>query len=158
MDLRFSQKINGKPTHFVEKIWSGLDERLVSDVEKVSYMSSCALEGFFENGLINYYQPKIHTIRKDEKNRWKEGSKIHFVTGKRWRGERFQFAPVLSVLEIQEIRIDEERNVFISDNVLLFPDLKELALNDGFDSVKDFFDYFKEPFEGKLIHWTGKTY
>lgn len=35
---------------------------------------------------------------------------------------------------------------------------KTLALNDGFESVKQFFQWFNEPFVGKLIHWTDSKY
>ena len=36
--------------------------------------------------------------------------------------------------------------------------IKELALNDGFASQEDFFDWFKQDFTGKIIHWTPLRY
>jgi hypothetical protein len=39
-------------------------------------------------------------------------------------------------------------------------EIEELAINDGFDSVADFWDYFSSygDFEGRIIHWTDLTY
>ena len=34
----------------------------------------------------------------------------------------------------------------------------QLAINDGFESLKHFFEYFNEDFEGKIIHWTDLKY
>ena len=36
--------------------------------------------------------------------------------------------------------------------------MKDLARNDGFDSIQAFFEWFKEDFEGKIIHWTDLRY
>jgi hypothetical protein len=37
-------------------------------------------------------------------------------------------------------------------------ELKILSVNDGFDSVDDFFEWFNEDFAGKIIHWTDLKY
>lgn len=37
-------------------------------------------------------------------------------------------------------------------------DMKALAINDGFNSIEDFFKYFNKDFTGKIIHWTPKKY
>lgn len=34
----------------------------------------------------------------------------------------------------------------------------QLAQNDGFDTIEEFFEYFNEDFTGKIIHWTGLRY
>ena len=49
-------------------------------------------------------KPKKHTIRKDEKDRWKVGNDIHFVINNRTKN-RFQFAPITKVKSIQIIKI-----------------------------------------------------
>lgn len=36
--------------------------------------------------------------------------------------------------------------------------MEKLAKNDGFDSVEDFFKWFKGDFHGVLIHWTDFKY
>jgi hypothetical protein len=33
-----------------------------------------------------------------------------------------------------------------------------LARNDGFATVKDFFEWFSEDYTGKIIHWTELRY
>lgn len=36
--------------------------------------------------------------------------------------------------------------------------IEKIAINDGFDSVDDFFSWFKDDFTGKIIHWTNLKY
>jgi len=124
--------------------------------------------------------PKIHTIRNDKNNRWKVGSKIHPVINNRTKN-RFQFTPTLEVKGIQRIEIEwtdlgsllgREALIYI-DNIKCvgkyseidkyhydFPgqSLQNLALNDGFESVEQFFSWFNKDFNGKIIHWTNLTY
>ena len=122
--------------------------------------------------LINngYYHeapiaPKLHTIRSDPKNRWKAGNKIHFVINNRTK-DRFQFAPVLECKSVQNIRIRHSLipyppGVFVGDNLMyrLAPEeIEDLARNDGFNSVEDFFKWFDKDFDGKIIHWHENKY
>lgn len=176
MNLNFSYKfpinggnLSGKLTNFVEKIWTGFpikQEDWSKDYEKEFYK----LYGnpHSPEGICPYQ--KIHTIRKDKSERWKVGNKIHFTIGARTK-KHFQFAPVISVKSIQSIQIKPEKRhvvyqgtkvidspVFIDERPLKAKEIKELALNDGFDSVDDLFEWFDEDFQGKLIHWTCKKY
>lgn len=99
---------------------------------------------------------KIHTIRRDHANRWKPGKIIHFSTGVRTKDyDQFAIGRCTSTSEI--IINPAKERVFISigsglvyrgEGVLAF------AKNDGFDSLEDFWKWFHQPFEGKLIHWT----
>lgn len=78
----------------------------------------------------------------------------------------FRFAPVLPVVRVQKIEIVYDKvfgknlhpNVLIDNVRLQLMRLDELALNDGFNNVQDFFAYFNEDFTGKLIHWTNLKY
>lgn len=91
--------------------------------------------------------------------------------------ERFQFAPVVRCLSTQIIRItwkvidQEETMAMVHTEGKLYghalykncrlhahAGIHTLALNDGFDSVEDFFEYFNEDFTGKIIHWTDLKY
>ena len=36
--------------------------------------------------------------------------------------------------------------------------VENIARNDGFDSINEFFDFFDKDFSGKIIHWTDKKY
>lgn len=107
--------------------------------------------------------PKKHTIRKDESDSWKAGNKIHAITGNR-TPERMQFAPIFECKSTQRIWIIPEKGeILVEDSSLVFTPLsdsekEDLAINDGFESLSQFFEYFTEEFEGKLIHWTDLKY
>ncbi len=184
MTLGFSTHIAGWPTLFTNKIVKGLWHSHSKLMNDWALNSEAPPEGLF-NYLSVYEQekilPKIHTIRIDLKDRWKIGNKIHFVIDNRTK-DRFQFAPVVLVNNIQNIMIvwsrtkKEELNGAVSvhvnkeeigscvfiDDILIesngFSNLKQLAENDGFDSVKGFFNWFNNDFEGKIIHWTDFKY
>lgn len=83
----------------------------------------------------------------------------------------FRFAPSITVVSVQLIEIvyytDREvllndlppkKRVAIDGNILKEAEILQLAQNDGFDTVEEFFEYFNEDFTGKLIHWTDKKY
>ena len=170
MTLPFSTTINGAPNYFVDKIWCGLIQfRLSGSKDLIEY----------QNKHFNKFQStwdvtdktfpaKIHTIRRDLLNRWKPGNKIHMVTGNRTK-TRFQFAPMLEVLSDQVIMISRQGSdtiVTIDGKVIgrLFDglhgdsQLKQLAINDGFENEVEFCEYFKHDFLGKIIHWRPLKY
>ena len=157
MTLGFSTKFtNGKETNFVGKIWSCLEEYHFPYLNEGSFFKECRSRNLL-NGRL---QPKKHTIRKDSRNRWKKGNLIHMVIENRTKN-RFQFAPILKVTSIQEIKIiwkNGEKDVYIDDNFVGLFGIEKLALNDGFESVEDFFNWFSEDFTGKIIHWAGVYY
>lgn len=195
MILPFSTQLNGKPTYFVEKILKGLYEYYCQDPNHVipnsnSYnwlkvISDCLYESgkklgyeYAEDILRKQDEvcPKLHTIRKDEKNRWKAGVLIDFFINTRTK-DMFRFAPQVPVVSTQKINIfwiqDQKGNlthsrlvqkrynwvdVIIDGFILEVEQIKELAQNDGFDTVEEFFAYFNHDFSGKIIHWTDKKY
>lgn len=158
MTLSFSTKFPwGEPTNFVAKIWNSLNQH---------YGESIA-EEFYEYGAdlydIDQHLPKHHTLREDRKNRWKPGCKIHPVIHNR-TSDRFQFAPTIKCISVQDIRIKpESRQVIVfqkwhEDRNLYDAEIKRLAINDGFDSVEDFWRWFDKDCELKIIHWTDLKY
>jgi hypothetical protein len=162
MTLGFSTKIKGRQVHFAEKIIRSLD---ISEPKKMTNYDLLA-EIQKENEQLNIHEfqelkPKIHTIREDKKNRWKVGSAIHFVINNRTK-KRFQFAPILKVKVIQRISIKYTvkgvATVYINNRFIDSYNCEELAINDGFDNAKDFFEWFSTDFEGKIIHWTNARY
>jgi len=160
MNLGFSTKFKGKETWFVDKILEGLVEFDLISVSEYNHYYDLYLEkGYsFHFGLDS----KIHTIRKDEKNRWKVGNKIHFIINNRTKN-RLQFAPVGQVKRIQLIEIgnifNDRKYVKIDDVELSDQQIETLAKNDGFFTVDEFWDFFlMEDFSGKLIHWTNYKY
>ncbi len=107
---------------------------------------------------------KKHTIREDKHDRWKAGKVIHFATGVRTKlYEQFKEGKCKSV---QSIRIDydytQEVTPFVTvsvDNRLLDrEEIITLAINDGFDTLSEFLEWFNKDFKGKIIHWTDLKY
>lgn len=188
MTLGFSTKINGKPNYFIEKIWSGFTHfagdtewLCLYNNYKIYHKVDLGKPWDEEYPSINRgNKPKLHTIRQDPSNRWRAGMDIHFVINNRTKN-RFQFAPVVKCVRVQTIEIEwVDLGTFLGREVRVFVDstkvigkfnendkycldgigrsLEDLATNDGFDSVEDFFKYFNNDFKGKLIHWTNLKY
>lgn len=169
MILPFSQQLNGKATYFPEKILSALFEAdILTSSEKKDYVQR--LDDWTpDKNSITFIDtsPKLHTIRKDEKGRWKKGNKIHFVINNR-QPDQYQFAPVVPVIRTQVIIIKywlskKTRRytlpyVLVDGKNIRGKALDLLAANDGFASREEFFEYFNTDFIGKIIHWTNIKY
>lgn len=175
MTLSFSQKFpNGRPTYFIEKIYSGF-ERLYNPCQEYHDYYQMYVQKFGKEwsqiDALDFpaYNHKVHTIRRDSKNRWKVGNDIHFVINNRTK-DRFQFAPILKVTKIQTIEIDycikdEPHPIVIIDGSHFYnpklgidKGINLLAMADGFDSIEKLFGWFSEDFTGKIIHWTDLYY
>lgn len=180
MILPFSTQMNGKPTYFVEKIWEGLLRHIVpTDNEYIAHLNwHEELFGkqwdFIPEETDRMTNPKLHTIREDKNDRWKEGNKIDFFINCRQK-DMFRFAPVLPVVSTQKIEIvwvelfgNNVAHVFIDkefiakvkfgSEMMVTGNMLQLAQNDGFDTIEDFFSYFNKDFTGKIIHWTDLKY
>lgn len=186
MILPFSTQLNGKPTYFVEKILNSLiieAEIKGFEDEYFGQLVSQYIEPFLKiSNYLDYKEliekastlnPKIHTLRGDEKNRWTKGKNIDFFINCRQKN-MFRFAPTIPVVSVQKVEITlmhwarfgiryetKQGKVFtikVDDNYLNDSMFEEFAQNDGFDTVEEFFQYFNEDFEGKIIHWTDKRY
>ena len=157
MNLAFKTTINGKPTNFVEKIWEGFLQRGISFKAKEMQIGMKALP---EEYKIKTFNPKLHTIRKDENSRWKAGIMIDFFINPRQKN-MFRFAPRVPVVSTQLIVIiynEDQRNVFVDGIKLCDKKIEDLAVNDGFENQIKFFEYFFEDFTGQIIHWTDLQY
>lgn len=171
MTLSFKTKFpNGEPTYFVEKIWAGFS---LNDYLWFNKNGCWSTESYKDNFSVDYdwfpifmdAKPKLHTIREDKPDRWKAGNNIHFVINNRTKN-RFQFAPVISVVSVQKIEIewitcenfDFGLAIQVDNRYLKHEQIESLAINDGFDSLKQFATYFNKPFTGKIIHWTNLKY
>ena len=160
MILSFKTQINGKPTYFVEKIWKSLQPVEIS--EYIAHIDGKYLAPMCKRTDMN---AKLHTIRKDEKNRWKPGMEIDFFINARQRN-MFRFAPRIPVVKTQSIVISNSSNGFqvsVEGKNLWNYQIEQLAINDGFDNLKDLKDYFIQELEngfftGKIIHWTDFKY
>lgn len=184
MILGFSINLNEKPTYFPEKILSGMlknSEKKFKNIPDFIYdygyfadydSLECVLE------KIENSTPKIHTIRDDKKDRWKTGKNIDFFVNVR-KPDMFRFAPTVPVVSTQGIKIKYTKSSNDTDLIYVevfgvndwkclgtynpktknyFGNLLQLAQNDGFDTIEDFFNWFNEDFTGKIIHWTDFKY
>ena len=113
-------------------------------------------EGFVEP-IIN--GTKIHTIREDVHNRWKEGMKMHMATGVRTKKyHQFNEKICLSTQKIEIIHQNCIKIIKINNRKLKLSELYILAKNDGFANYDDFYFWFDKDFTGKIIHWTNLKY
>lgn len=178
MILPYSQVLNGKETFFVEKITQGLysSNYVNEEVRKQMLEYKWPKNDYFKYiwSCKDDFNDKIHTIRKDEKNRWQPGKLIHFVINNRSK-RMWRFAPIIPVVSTQEIIIISTVIRFYvlidgvayaeifklktyDDNSPMGKKMNILARNDGFDDYADFMRYFDSGFKGKIIHWTNFKY
>ena len=116
---------------------------------------------------------KIHTIREDSHNRWKQGIKMHMATGVRTKKYNQFYEDTCKSTQKIEIKYNKGGgvNVFIDNNFFHYQTswglewekesknrMLKLAINDGFDSIESFFKWFNGDFVGKIIHWTDLIY
>lgn len=118
-------------------------------------------------GFKNQFPPlilkgtKIHTIREDKPNRWKEGNKIHFATGVRTKNYN-QFGEAVCTgtqkIVIKYRKTMDMPDIYIDGIDVWKTGITTLARNDGFENFMDFIKWFNKDFEGKIIHWTDLRY
>lgn len=100
---------------------------------------------------------KKHTIREDSNNRWHPGKYIHMATGVRTKSYK-QFASAIC-MQVDLIFIWPSREqVKISTSYFNVHNLNKneieaLAINDGFKSSKEFWQWFNKPLIGRLIYF-----
>lgn len=188
MILPFSTQINAQPTYFIEKIWEGFLRHNVFGEDDSEFLKYFDLykEKFGHSwdelpGEKRLEFPKIHTIRKDEKERWQQGVLIDFFINNRSKNA-FRFAPRVPLVFTQdifitrrgsllEISIAKPGSYICSEDFMLNAGQQELlAKNDGFHDYEDFRNYFISVieengkatgnycFSGKIIHWTNFRY
>jgi len=146
MVLGFKQKIGKVETYFVEKILAFV----YAEIAK------------------HFPNPKIHTIRQG--NRWRKGMSIQMATGVRTKKYK-QFnkgLPDLSTCKhTQKIEIIWGKDSMGKHVLVLIDDeivsnnkkiIDQLVVNDGFESKKQFFQYFNTNFSGQIVHWTDFKY
>ena len=163
MILPFSKQINDKPTYFAEKIMVCLLSKTnVNSQDLIKYANSFDYNFEIEKQIVlRKINMKIHTIRVDSKNRWYEGRLIHPVYNNRTK-QQFQFAPTFECKGTQKIQIfrsDNNMLIYIDDKLIdNWATIDKLVQNDGFLDRTEFMNYFKNDFEGKIIHFTDFRY
>ena len=162
MTLNFMQKFpDGTDTFFKEKIWAGL----LSNPQYKDHIESEFWEEFeyVRTARRIATNPKLHTFRRG--NRWQQGKKIHFKvwSGTPYKSKTINFAPRINCTGQQKIFIQSptlclKSRIFIDGKQLGDDKINQLAINDGFNDEKHMFTYFKEHFEGQIVHWTSIRY
>jgi len=171
MILPFSQQLKGKPTHFVERIVKSVLDgytEIETDCFELLKQAESNYDGkySFNWDIEKTVEPKLHTFRIDNKNRWKSGNKIHPVINNRSKNQ-LQFAPVFKCIHTQILHIDTnlEKVIVIGSVInksLGWSNIQRFAINDGFNNTDDFFSALRSMHSGvitgKLIHWTNLKY
>ena len=115
------------------------------------------------------YGEKIHTIRNDFGNRFRTGRTIHawYKNPRNKSSNPYHFS-TFECISTQTILIKyEEYNVkdivhipriFVDGLELSFDKIKLLAVNDGFENLGDFLQWFNSNYSGKIIHFTNLKY
>lgn len=155
-------------TGFVEKIIKSLEEEgTVSRRDRMGLMAKASqivkdkIGIYINTDGYEAIRPKKHTIRAPRKKRQiRAGDKLHLAIFNR-SSSRLQFAPTLKCTHIDEIAIHWEIFpgqsrvvVLVNGRRLSTDEVRKLAINDGFDSTHDFFQWFNQDFKGYIIHWT----
>jgi hypothetical protein len=165
MTLGFKTKFPwGEPTYFMQKIIASVP------VPKDNPQSS-------PGNMFSSYAPKIHTIREGQ--RWKAGDLLHMATGVRTKQyHRFNedIRELWFVKSVQrfdlKFRSPDVCILFIDKNIMYSKNagenstvihglewMEQFVKNDGFESIDQFFRWFKEPVDNaQIIHWTDKKY
>jgi len=188
MTLGFKQKFPwGEPTYFREKILASVGYGISTNVDTGTKDIIKSNHVIVTNAIFGQIKhPKLHSIRAG--SRWKAGQKIHMAYGVRTKNyEQFnKDIPELEfVKSVQSIRLTwVYKNAYIETKLPLrkitgpygefeyYPviwidgrnineseaTIERLAINDGFDTVNDFFRWFNKDFTGQLIHWTNFRY
>lgn len=174
MVLNFITKFaDGSPTDFPLAIWKGLlDNNIVKPMvfEFHKVLSKKNNIEVLEGELPDH--AKIHSLREDIHDLWGHGSMINFYVNARTKN-CFEFGPYIPCHGTQKVVIDkfkpQSNNFYQTKDGRIYTvkvdgrdlhklEIISLALNDGFKSTEDFFKYFKDGFDGKIIHWTDFRY
>lgn len=164
---------SGEPTYFKEQILNGIFDYPYTSISRYDNEGNTLPDLLIEN-------QKVHSIREDPHNRWKYGMTIHHAYGIRTKNYDCFAESQCEGIQSIEIEYPEDREVFsflVAECILTYDEylykrvrvniggcyvsertVKELALNDGFSSLIDFFRWFDKPFTEKIIHWTDLRY
>ncbi len=155
-------------TGFVEKIIKSLEEEgTISKRDRMRLMVKASqivkdkIGIYINTDGYEAIRPKKHTIRAPRRKRQiRVGDKLHLAIFNR-STSRLQFAPTLTCTHIDEIAIhwkifpgQSRVVVLVNGRRLSTDEVRKLAINDGFDSTHDFFQWFNRDFKGYIIHWT----
>ena len=182
MTLSFKTEINGVPTYFVEKIWKGFE---ISGFQIKEQNYEYGLD-FYNIGIQkpklytiredkhNRWQAgnNIHfVINNRTPKRFQfapvipciETQKIQIFWDEPYNYDKGLWqTPIEIVIDSNHSLKPDLGDILIDSNskeiLQTSKEAEQLAINDGFESLKDFLLYFNKDFTGKIIHWTDFKY
>lgn len=111
---------------------------------------------------------KIHTLRVDEKRRWKVGMSIQMATGVRTKNYRCFRHDKCKGIQSVKIVLRRIPDIWVDGRVLSRLEVFMFARKDGFETLDDFVNWFaRGKYRRKksdcvlvlrLIHWTDFRY
>jgi len=158
------ERVGGKPTYFIAALWRAVLHGITMNADQFIQISVTLSDQ--DKRLINTIAPKIHTLRKDEENIWHAGMIIEAVTNAGTPQERpiLPEVPCISTQKLQICHYSKEMygnrapDIQVDDIRMTPQAVEQMALNDGFECVEDFFAYFNKDWKGKIIHLTDFRY
>lgn len=191
MNLPFSRqhgaKGKEKPTNFEAKIKAGIKIHTIRDDAHDRWKPGMAIHFWIGTPRVPATKAERIFVIGDRARLWQK-----IQDGQRTAGETIKnifksnapetWIPVCWTTEkilIYDLQTNRP-GVVIGRKILLPTEIEELASNDGFETVEDFFNWFRKPttekwwdevkgkyankktlpteFEGKIIHWTEFCY
>lgn len=111
------------------------------------------------------FYSKKHSFRSDPTERWEEGKKIHFHHGgRKLKYNCWHIGVCTGVQTVRIVWLDmkmteiKRPEIWLDNKLLNNRKMNELAWNDGFDNLTDFFRWFNKDFTGRIIHWSDVRY
>ena len=150
-------------TKFKDGSFTNFEDKIIKSIDP-DYKNQLAYRNLILNGIVMpIICPKKHTIRRSA--RMKVGTKLSMRqwTGLPYRSKQREFARG-ECTGIQKIHIWQDsfggRYVVIDDRDEILTDnqVSRLAVNDGFETVDQFFSWFGFDFTGYIIHWSDLKY
>jgi hypothetical protein len=125
---------------------------------------------------VTELKPKLHTIR--EGNRWKAGDRIHMAYGVRTKNyqcfnegipelefvksvqsiEITHYTIHMKPLEIMGIKGGSSTYIAMWIDGEYYGGYRQVAINDGFEDVDQFYKWFKKDFSGQILHFSDLRY
>lgn len=97
---------------------------------------------------------KLHTIRQKPIAKGTMLNHIVYPYHKERRCVLTNFCKSTQMITIEPTY----RMIKVDGRELSKTDMERLAKNDGFETTDDFWTFFKEPYQGMIIHWTNTRY